>query len=223
GAGDVCVGGAIAAMNVRLCLLCLAAGCAGAPDRSALRESDYPGTLRPPRALPFDVVWQQRVTASWGDGQQRGFDAAVQKRDDTLTVLGLSPMGSVGFSIVMPPTGALEVSNATGEAMPFPPRFILLDVQRAFYPWLEPVEAAGDRTGEVDGETIVEIWRDGRLRRRVFTRADRAGQIRVDYEWGEAGWRGPTHVRLANGWFGYELAVDTHAETLLPAAEGTGR
>lgn len=210
-------------MKARLPVLCLAAACAAAPERHELRESDYPGELRAPADLPFDVVWQQRVTASWGEGERRGFDAAIQKRGDTLTVLGFAPMGMVGFSIVMRPAGAIDVTNETGERMPFPPRFILLDVQRAFYPWLRPPVADGDRSGEVDGETVAEVWQGGRLVRRVFTRADRAGEIRVDYEWGAADRRGPTRVRLANGWFGYELAVETHAETLLPPAGGGGR
>jgi hypothetical protein len=40
----------------------------------------------------------------------------------------------------------------------------------------------------------------------------------VRYEWGDADRRGPVRAELDNGWFGYRLIVDTHAETLLPEA-----
>lgn len=204
----------------------LVAACAAAPEGPRFADADYPGELRMPAALPFDVVWQQRVTAFWGEGRQRGFDAAVQKRGDTLTVLGLSPMGSVGFAVVME-NDAVQVTNNTEEELPFPPRFILLDVQRAFYPWIAdgPIHGAprrGARTALVDGETVEERWSAGRLRERRFRRGDGPdGEIVVRYEWGEDAWRGPSRVLLDNGWFGYRLQVDTHAETLLkPELEG---
>ncbi|MCA8974192.1 MAG: DUF3261 domain-containing protein [Planctomycetes bacterium] len=196
------------------CLLvpCLA-GCSSTPARPDFAAADYPGTLRTVEALGHDLVWQQRVTASWGDGAQRGFDAAIQKRGDALTVMGLSPMGSLGFAIVLR-DGDIELSNQSGEELPFPPRFILLDVQRAFYPWLPA--GAGDE-GTVDGEAIHELRRDGHLVQRRFRRLDGApkGEIVVDYEWGHDDWVGPTRVVIDNGWFGYRLTVDTHTETLL--------
>lgn len=198
-----------------LCIA-LAAGCATAPQRLLLREADYPGVLRAPAALPFDVVWQQRVTASWGEGRQRGFDAAVQKQGDALTVVGLSPMGSVGFSIAMR-GGDVDVQNHTGEELPFPARFVLLDVQRAFFPWLDGAAVGGVRSGEVDGEQVRESYEHGRLARRTFARPGQEGEIVVTYQWGRPDWRGPTRVELGNAWFGYSLRVDTHAETLLPA------
>jgi hypothetical protein len=189
-------------------LAALLTSCASPPERRSLAEADYPGVLRAPESLPFDVVWQQRVTASWGDGQQRGFDAAVQKRGLGLTVLGLSPMGSIGFAIVMR-GDAIEVENHTSEELPFPPRFILLDVQRALYPWLPDGLAVDGATGErgahVDGERIVERWQNGQLVERRFRRDGEFEQdIVVHYEWKNPGWRGPSRVVLDNAWFGYE-------------------
>lgn len=203
-----------AAIAVRAALVTLGA-CAATPGRPQFAEQDYPGTLRAPESLPIDVVWQQRVTAVWGEGQQRGFDAAIQKRDGALTVLGLSPMGSMGFAIVL--RGAsIDVQNNTQDELPFPPRFILLDVQRAFYPWL-PAGGDGKHSATVDGEVVAETWAGGRLTERRFQRVDGApaGDIVVRYEWLRADWRAPTRVVLDNGWFGYRLTVDTHAETLL--------
>lgn len=198
-------------------LLALVA-CHTAPARPHFTDADYPGELRKPAALGFDVVWQQRVTASWGDGQQRGFDAAVQKRGDRLSVLGLSPTGSLGFAFVLT-DGAITVTNNTQMELPFPPRFIVLDVQRVFFPWLPN----GATEGDVDGEHVTET-RDaqGRLVERRFRRlaGPPAGELVVRYEWGDPARRGPVRAELDNGWFGYRLTVDTHAETILPEANG---
>ncbi|MFO1076620.1 MAG: DUF3261 domain-containing protein [Planctomycetota bacterium] len=201
-----------------LAAVATAAGCGAAPTGPHFTDADYPGVLRAPAALGIDVVWQQRVTAAWRGGQQRGFDAAIQKRGDKLSVLGLSPTGSLGFAFVLQ-DGAIAVTNNTAMELPFPPRFILLDVQRAFYPWL-----AGDSDdGVVDGEHVVQRRDDrGRLVERRFRRVEGppAGEIVVRYEWGNPEWAAPTRAELDNGWFGYRLTVDTHAETRLPQKAG---
>jgi hypothetical protein len=197
--------------------------CHSMPARPTFTDQDYPGKLRPPSALPSDVVWQQRVTAIWGQGAERGFDAAVQKRGDTLTVMGLSPLGSLGFAVVLR-GDAIEVQAEAQAELPFPPRFILLDVQRAFYPWLPAAQGAdGERQAEVDGEVVHERWADGRLRERSFHRVSGGpeGSIVLTYEWGHADWTGPSRVVLDNGWFGYRLIVDTQVETLLAGGGGS--
>lgn len=203
-------------------LLAALAGCAahrGVP----FADADYPGTLQPAAALPDDVLWQQRVTAAWGltrgERGERGFDAAIQKQRDTLTVLGMSPMGSVGFALILRDT-LVEVRNDAGEELPFPARFVLLDVQRTFYPWLGAPLSHGNRLGKRDGEEIFETWRDGRLRQRTFRRLDGvpAGSITIHYEWADDdGRRAPRRTVLANEWFDYRLTIDTHAETKLDA------
>ncbi len=198
-------------------------GCSAAPARREFEPADYPGVLRAPAELPFDVVWQQHVTASWGEGQQRGFDAALQKRGDMLTLVGLSPMGTVGFVIQLGADGQIQVTNNTEEELPFPARFILLDAQRAFYPWGFDGGFAGGvggsahaRSATVDGERVSERWRDGHLQERRFERPDQNGAIVVRYEWGEGDRRGPRRVRLENQWFGYVLDVDNQVESVLP-------
>lgn len=188
-----------------------------------LREEDYPGTLQPASALPVQAVWQQHVTASWrgpnGQPQERGFDAAIQRRGDELTVVGLSPVGSVGFSITQRP-GSVDVVNHIPEQMVIPPRFILLDVQRAFFPWTT-ADADADRRGEVvtnrDQEQIRERWEQGHLVERTFTRESGVpeGEIHVAYDWGRGQWALPERVVLDNGWFGYRLTIVTSSETHL--------
>lgn len=216
-------------MNVSLrpfvrCLLALcavaAAGCQATPRR-VLTDADYPGELRPPEALGMDLLWQQRVTAHWGDGEERGFDAAVQKQGTKLTVIGLSPLGQAGFVLVQDPSG-VSSQNHTDMHLPFPARFVLLDVQRTFFPWLPAMEAPadGERSGIVAGEQVVEIHAKGRLVERRFTRlsGQPAGSIVIRYEWGDeaAGRMAPRRAVLDNGWFGYRMTVDTHSEAVLP-------
>jgi len=208
-------------------LLPLAVAACVSSHRAPFANADYPGTLQAPSALPDDVVWQQRVTAAWGmargERNERGFDAAVQKRGDNLTVLGISPLGNVGFTFVLR-DGSNEVSvdNTSGEDLPFPPRFVLLDVQRTFWPWLGAPLANGTRRAAAGDETVAETWQDGRLVERTFTRNDGqpAGAITITYDWTGVDDRArlaPRRALLRNDWFGYELSVDTHAETKLAA------
>lgn len=202
-----------------LALCAVGASCRGTP-RPMLTEADYPGELRAPEALGKDLLWQQRVTASWGDGEERGFDAAVQKQGATLTVIGMSPLGQAGFVMVQGPTG-VTFENHTDMHLPFPARFVLLDVQRTFFPWLSAsaVPSDGERCETVAGEQVVEQYSGGRLVERRFTRLDGkpAGTIVVRYEWGEdAGRLAPRRAVLDNGWFGYRMTVDTHSEAVLP-------
>lgn len=209
-----------------LVLLALGSGCASASARPSLTDADYPGVLRAPASLGVDLLWRQRVTARWGDGDRRGFDAVVQKRGDTLTVMGLSPLGALGFAIVQR-GDALELldqmpASERPEGLPFPPRFILLDVQRALYPWLPEgtgPRADGDHAGDVDDEHVVEVWSAGRLLERRFTRLDGApaGTILVRYQGGLALGAMPPRLTLENGWFGYQLEVETLEQVLLGA------
>jgi len=197
------------------------AACIAAPARPRLAPEDYPGVLRAPAALGREVLWRQRVTARWGDGQVRGFDAVVQQRAGALTVVGLSPVGAVGFAVVLEGE-AVRLQDHLPEGMPIPPRFLLLDVQRALYPWLPGAgtpRADGEHAGTVDGERVVERWESGRLLERVFTRLDGTppGAIRVRYEGGFAPGARPPRLALENGWFGYRLEVDTLGEELLDA------
>lgn len=210
-------------------LLLLAVGCRGPqhsrpPRDAAALAAQYPGELRPAGALGHEVLWQQRVTAHWGAAEQRGFDAAVQVQGEVLTVLGLSPLGAPGLVLRLA-AGEVAVEQRPELELPFPARFVLLDVQRVFYPWLPaelPVPTDGERRGEVDGELVTETYRGGRMVRRRFERCSGSpqGAITVDCEWGDAALLGPVRASLDNGWCGYRLVIDNHRELLLPRASG---
>ena len=130
----------------------------------------------------------------------------------------------MGFAIVLK-DGEVSLTNKMPIEIPFPPRYILLDVQRAFYPWFSGASPAttehanGMRESIIDGEHITETWEDGRLITRSFARIDQIppGLLTVHYQWNEPEWSVPTFVVLDNAWFGYQLEIDTHAETRLDA------
>lgn len=179
-----------------LALLTLTA-CGPAPKRPD-GPPPHPGPLLAADAWPAQVMLRQRVTAIWPQGT-RGFDAALQRQGDELLLIGLAPFGPPGFVIRHGP-GGVEVTNNTGEALPFDPRFMLADVQKAFYPW--PADAAAL------GFEITRRVVDGRLAERVFSPADGAPPIRVEY--GEAQIDGyPRAVELRNDRFGYRLRIET--------------
>ena len=205
--------------------LLVTAGCQS-PRSGGLLSAEYPGTLQPPTALAVEAVWQQHVVASWqgasGEPQERGFDAALQRRGDTLVVVGLSPVGAVGFAVTQE-ADRVSVVNHIPEQMVIPPRFILLDVQRAFFPWSD--EAISDGDGEVvtvrDGERITERFVAGRLAERSFARTsgEPAGVVHIDYEWSDAAWALPERAVLNNHWFGYRLTITTNRETRINTGE----
>jgi hypothetical protein len=137
----------------------------------------------------------------------------MQKRGDELTLLGLTPFGSRAF--VIRQTG-LDVmfQSFVPQTLPFPPKYILYDVQRVFFAF-DAADAAvpdGERETVRGPEIVRERWSGGRIVRRTFRRTDArpAGEIAVDYEGGMApGGAPPAHVAFVNGWYGYRLDITT--------------
>jgi hypothetical protein len=191
-------------------VLVLTACASNHPREQSLLKS--PGELRAAASLGAQAVWEQRVTAYWGEGESYAFNAVIQRVDESLTVLGLSPTGSVGFSIVLA-NGEVELVNNMPDDFPFPPRNVLLDVQRAFYPWL----AVGATDGVIEGERVQEIWSEGKLSQRTFARTNGVpeGLITITYKWGSEQQHIPSSTVLDNGWFDYRLEIETKRETLL--------
>lgn len=194
-------------------VLSLVAACGPRPRRPTMPKDPaaYPGTLRSPAALEHDFFWRQQVTARWGNKRKRGFQAVLQRQGEELKMVALSPMGQPGFVITLAGE-AVSLENKTRRKLPFPPRFILLDIQRTFFPWLPgDAPADGERRGEVDGEEVVERYAGGRLVERTFRRLDAKppGLIRVTYEGWPAEGDAPAMAVLDNGWFGYRLEIAT--------------
>lgn len=190
----------------------LLVGCAAkAVQRPALPP--YTGPLDFPSEGAADFFDRQRIVATY-QGHAFAFDAVLQKRANELTLLGLTPFGSRAF-VVTQKGAEVSSQNYVGTALPFPPRYMLIDVHRVFFPSAPPTEAVpfdGNRTFSAEGEVVTEHWHEGRLRQRAFTRENGgvSGTIVIDYEGGVGeGSNHPEHVVLTNGWYGYRLDITT--------------
>jgi Protein of unknown function (DUF3261) len=187
-------------------------GCGGARSmpQGERSEAIYPGVLHPPSELSPDLVVEQHVEAS-KDGQTGSFDAVVQKRGGELLMVGLGPMGIRAFVIKQVGT-AIEVEQRMGPRLPFPARNVVVDVHRVFFKRLVVSDGApdGELRGQIDDEDVVELWHEGSLVERRFSRPrERSGAVRVTYGPGCGVTRcEPATVRLVNEWFGYELRID---------------
>jgi hypothetical protein len=206
------------ALAVGLGLAIAAASCtprAAAPPI----ERPYGGPLVDPATVPHDFLDRQQITATYGERTAR-FDAVLQKRGPELTILALTPFGSRAF-VLRQLRAEVTFQSFVPQTMPFPPKYILIDVQRVYFAWAEPSPDAGaspdlearDRRVERDGEIETEHWEGGTLRRRTFRRGDGEppGEITIDY--GGTGMSAdgtpPAHVTFVNGWYGYRLEIAT--------------
>ncbi len=200
----------------------IAVACAS--PRPAAPPREYPGSLVDSREIAGEFMMRQRVEAHY-PGRTMGFDAVLQRRDGELTLLGLTPFGTRAF--VLTQRGrALDFSTALPLELPFPPRYMLMDIHRVFFITLGPAPAQdGERVETRDGEEIRETWRGGRLLRRSYRRLDGQppGLIEVDYGEGMINRSPPRVIRFTNGWYGYRLEITTLAhQTLAPRAPADG-
>ena len=190
-------------------VLCAAAACALGPAK----EADWPavGILLAPATYPGDFLDRQRIVATY-KGRTAAFDAVVQKKGDELTLVGLTPFGSRAFAIRQV-GGVASFESFVPQTLPFPARYILVDVERVFFPWTDaPPPPDGERRFSRDSEAVAERWEGGKLRRRTFARADGRppGAIVIDYDGGMApGGTPPPHVSFNNGQYGYHLDITT--------------
>lgn len=188
---------------------CLALACASRRP-PAMPVVTHPGTLLPTSEIRGAFMFRQRVEAHY-PGRDVSFDAVLQKQGDTLTLLGLTPFGTRAFVLQQRGTEVSFTSHMPGE-LPFPPRYMLLDIHRTLFIGLGPAPSVdGERRGTRDGEEIREVWRAGRLMERHFRRLDGvpASTIDVRYEGGMEGDTPPRTVEFHNGWMGYSLTITT--------------
>lgn len=180
------------------------------PLRGAPDARSYPGRLRPSAELPDGLFYRQRIEARFGE-RELSFSAVLQVGDGALTLLALTPYGSRAFLIEQRGT-QVSFTAFVDEPLPFPPRYIVLDVHRTFF--LGACDApCSDGVHEIerDGEQIVERWRGGKLFERSFRRlaGQPPGQIAIHYEGGLSSDAPPPPIVLDNEWFGYQLRIVT--------------
>lgn len=193
-------------MRAWLVALMLLAACASGPQRAPMKEDAYPGVLTDSAALPAGLFLRQRIDATFGD-RNVSFSAVLQVDAGVLSLLALTPYGTRAF-LLEQRGQSIHFTRYVDRELPFPPRFVLIDVHRALFSGLGEASAAdGSRTTERDGERITERWQAGRLIERTFERLDGkpAGVIRIRYPSAD-------RIELDNGWFGYRLAIRTLAD-----------
>jgi hypothetical protein len=196
----------------------LCAGCANHASNAHPQSAPIdPGIIRPPSALPYDLSWRQHVTAIWPTGR-RSFDAVVQKQKGELLLVGLSPMGLPGFIIRLHENGKIDVENHTGRELPFRPEYILADVERVLFSWLPHTSEAPDREqrGRVGDLEVTERYLQNALVARTFARAADGGKsVSIDYRGALPGADVASQIHVNNGWFGYQLEIETIEESRL--------
>jgi hypothetical protein len=196
-------------------LLVALTACAAGPEHPPrpIGEADYPGALVPVTEIPGAFLWRQQIAAEYGP-RTVSFEAVLQKKDDRLVVLGLTPYGTRAFVIEQTGTSFTFTNHLPPEhALPFPPRSILLDIHRAWFMALPGgPKVDGEHAGDREGERITEVWRGGRVVERRYRRLNDlpVGEIAVRYgKDGMTGLEPPDEVVLDNRWFGYRLVVRT--------------
>lgn len=150
-----------------------------------------------------------------GNAHRARFEAIVQKTGDRLSVLGMTPFGSRAF-LIEQMGNDVRFQRFIRRNVPFPPRFILVDVHRAYArePEAEKPEGGGLRNGwhsvVENGEERRDRFERGVLVERRYRRLDGrpAGEITIRYGGGQ-GAMGADRVHLHNGWLGYVLEIET--------------
>jgi hypothetical protein len=192
-------------------VLAVACGCGPQPSPHSRPAADaYPGELLDSSALPDGLFVRQRIAAKYGK-RDLSFSAVLQTDQGTLSLLALTPYGSRAFSVEQRGQ-RVSFQRFVDQELPFPPRFILLDVHRTLFIGLPGAPLAdGVHEGERSGERIVERWQNARLLERTFTRLDGRpkGAVRIAYQGGMSAGEIPARIDLDNGWFGYRLAIHT--------------
>ncbi len=180
-------------------------------------EPPYSCALRPLATLGPDFSVRQRVEAS-SHGHGGSFDAVLQKKGDTLVLVGL--VAGIRAFILKQEGERISFEQSLGPKMPFPPEYAIIDVHRVYWkriPRAADAPASGTAEGDLDGERVREVWSNGNLVERRFSRpGEREGFVKVDYGPGCAATVcQPTWVRIENEWFGYTVRIENMEFSLL--------
>jgi hypothetical protein len=200
-------------------ILLFATSC-GPAATAPVRE--YTGPLHAPQSYgSADFAVDHQITAIHAEGQE-SFRALLEKAHDSLTIVGLGPHGSRAFTLAQEGMEVRFESNLPRE-MPFPPRYILIDIHRTWLVGLGEALSDGNHESVIEengeSEAVTETWADGRLLERTFRSvSDANGVIRIHYEGGlspDPSAPPPTRIELHNERFGYRLVMDNITRTAI--------
>jgi hypothetical protein len=192
---------------VALLVLSTLAGCRPRPA-----EPVYPGELQPPERFGRDFLLHQRVVVRRGE-TENALQTALQVRGDTLTLVGLTPLGTRAFVITQRGADVSFSSSLPPERqLPIRPRLVLHDLQRALLPVLDDRPMAdGEHRVALDDEVVTERWAGRRLLERRFRRRapPPEGELVVRYGGGYVFGEAPGPIEIDNGWLGYHIELQT--------------
>lgn len=179
----------------------------------ATPEPSYPGELQHPRRFSTDFLLVQQLVFQRGEIEQ-SLQTALQHRGDTLTLIGLTPLGTRAF--VLQQVG-LEVSFTSSlpedQEPSFPPHYILYDIQRTLLPVLDDRPLSdGEHRLELGDEVVRERWQNAHLLERRYQHRsyEPPGELTIVY--GDGGFiygEEPGSIEIDNGWLGYRLSLTT--------------
>lgn len=163
-----------------------------------------------PAIIERDFTWRQRLAASYGQ-QSFSFQALLEKEQDTLSLLFLTPYGT--RALLLRQSGAdVDTRYFVSQRLPFPPRHILTDVYRVFFRGASGTPRSdGSHRLLVDGETFVERWRGGLLEQReVYAEATQGRPaVVIRYRPGTDFQAPAGRVELDNRAYGYRIEIET--------------
>jgi len=176
--------------------------------------AECPGALRSTGEIRSDFRLEQRVRIR-SERDDVALRLAVEKRGPRLVLIGLNPLGAKLFTVIQ--TGSeVSVESLPAAVVQVPPLNVLRDLHRARFLGAGVAPDASGRAETVrDGTRIAELWRDGVLKRRSFSRVSGRprGEIVVEFESPGAD---AARVQIQNGWCGYTALFETLSEAALP-------
>jgi predicted exporter len=170
--------------------------------------------LSSPRLLGPDFLLQQQVQLRL-EGQEHQLQTALQHRGDELLLIGLTPFGTRAFVLRQRGNEVEYQALVPAGELPFPPRFIMMDIQRTLLPLLGPTPLPdGEHEGRWGAETVHERWQNGGLVERRFRETDEPSPQDITIRYGSGGYRpgsAPDQIEVNNPRVGYELTLVTLA------------
>lgn len=115
--------------------------------------------LQDPASLGESLAADQSVVMHHAGGTHR-FQARFECTPERLVVVGLTAAVGRAFVLILE-SGVLTTEDHTGGRMPLDSRFMLADIQLAFWPHLPSIEGLDIQEEQGDGETWSRIFRRG--------------------------------------------------------------
>ncbi len=195
--------GAALALALGLAAAALAA-CSPLAWLGPSRLRQCPGQLVPTSEIEGEFRLRQRVRFRAEDLDEV-FDVVVEKRGETITLVGFNPLGAEVFALRQEGATATIVSSA-GPALRVPPRNVLRDLHRVRFLAVEGAPYYDEVVEATRGGTkITELWWDEGLNGRTFERADGdpVGAVAIEFVPAAEEARERREARIENGWCGY--------------------